>query len=164
VIRERRSFLKTALAVLTGAAAQAAPASVAWAAQPNFGRVPEAGVTPNHTQELLVRLPDVDGIRLRTADEEELPWKRGVVLALYRYEPPDGVSKTVRHLVRPWRDVRAGLYVRSAVPYRLRVLLDPDDGNLATSVVLGRRASVAVYRETPRWIDTPPSQVVVVVT
>jgi hypothetical protein len=165
VIRERRSFLTTAVAVLTGVAAPATPTPVTWAAAlPNFVGVPYPDTTPNHRQELLVRLADLDGIRLRTANNAELPSKPGVVLGLYRYEPPDGMSKTVHRLVLPWLDVRAGLYVRSAVPYRLRVLLDPDDGKLATSVVLGRRASVAVYGETPRWIGTLPWQVVVVVT
>jgi hypothetical protein len=60
-------------------------------------------------------------------------------------------------------DVRAGLYVRSAVPYRNRVRLDPDDGELTTSFVIGRRTSIAVYRETPLGIDTPPWQVVVLI-
>jgi hypothetical protein len=159
----RRNFLKTALAVMTGPATHAVLATTSGAALPGSSFVPDPGVTLNHTQELLLRLPDLDGIRLRPAAHEELPSQRGVVLDLYRYELPDGTSKTVQRLVRPWMDVRAGLYLRSAVPYRLRVLLDPDDGQLATSVVLGRRASVAVYRETPQWIDTSPWQVVVVI-
>jgi hypothetical protein len=120
------------------------------------------GVTPNHFQELVARLEDVDGVRLRTASTEELPSGTGIVLSVFRYEP-DGASRTIDRVVVPWMDVRAGLYVRSVVPYRLRVLLDRDDGRLATSVVLGRRASVAIYREAPR-IDTPAWQVVVVVT
>jgi hypothetical protein len=82
-------------------------------------------------------------------------------LALFRYEPQ--VSKTVHRLVLPWMDVRAGLYLRSAVPYRTRVVLDPDDGELTTSFVIGCRTSVAVYRETPLWTDTPPWQVVVLI-
>ena len=85
------------------------------------------------------------------------------MLDLFRYEPPDGLSRTVHRLVLPWMDVRAGLYVRSAVPYRNRVRLDPDDGELTTSFVIGRRTSVAVYRETPLGIDMPPWQVVVLI-
>jgi len=59
-------------------------------------------------------------------------------------------------------DVRAGLYVRSAVPYRTRMILDPDHGELTTRIVLGRRGAIAVYRETPRGVDGPAWQVLVV--
>ena len=149
------------MTLLTGAAAPAASAPAAWAAQPNFGGVPGADVTPNNSHELLVRLPDVDGFRLRKATAEEIPSPGGLALALFRYEPQ--LSKTVHRLVLPWMDVRAGLYVRSAVPYRTRVVLDPDDGELTTSFVIGRRTSIAVYRETPLGIDMPPWQVVVLI-
>ena len=73
VFPARRGFLKAAVTLLTGAAAPAVSAPAAWAAQPNFGGVPGADVTPNNTHELLVRLPDVDGFRLRKATEEEIP-------------------------------------------------------------------------------------------
>jgi hypothetical protein len=149
---------------MSGAVASGGPAPVASEALPNFGRIPEAGVTPSHSQELVVRLDDVDGVRLSTASAEELPSATGVVLRVFRYEPPNGTSRTIDRVVLPWMDVRAGLYVRSAVPYRLRALVNRDDGQLATSVVLGRRASVTVYRETPLWVDRRAWQVVVVVT
>jgi hypothetical protein len=162
----RRGFLKAAVALLTGTTAPANSRFGVIEGIPNFESAPDAEATANHRQELLVRVPDLDGIRLRTAHDDEISSQRGVVLDLYRYEPPDGMSRTVHRLVRPWMDVRAGLYVRSAVPYRLRIRLDPDDGELATSVVLGRRASVAVFRETPRGIEqrSTPWQVLVVVT
>jgi hypothetical protein len=150
----RRGFLKTALISLAGAGAPTGLAPSAWA---------NADVTPNHSQELLLRLPGVDGIFLRKAAKEELPSELGVVLGLYRYEPAVGESKTIDRLTLPWMDVRGGLYVRSAVPYRIRMVLDPDEGELTTRIVLNRRASLAAYRETPRWIDTPPWQVVVVI-
>jgi hypothetical protein len=82
-------------------------------------------------------------------------------LALFRYERQ--LSKTVHRLVLPWMDVRAGLYLRSAVPYRSRIVLDPDDGELTTSITIGHRTSVAVYGETPLWINQPPWQVVVLI-
>ena len=158
----RRGFLKAAVTLLTGAAAPAASAPVAWAAQPNFGGVQGADVTPNNTHELLVRLPDVDGFRLRKATAKDVSYPGGLALALFRYEPQ--LSRTVHRLILPWIDVRAGLYLRSAVPYRTRVTLDPDDGELTTSFIIGRRTSVAVYREMPQWIDGPPWQVVVLIT
>jgi hypothetical protein len=120
-----------------------------------------ADVTPNNAHELLVRLPDVDGFRLRKATAAEIPHPAGLALALFRYEPQ--LSKTVHRLVLPWMDVRAGLYLRSAVPYRTRVVLDPDDGELTTSIIIGRRTSIAVYRKTPLGIDMPPWQVVVLI-
>lgn len=151
---ERRDFLRAAGAALAGAAAPAALAPAAWAG---------ATVTRDHSQELLVTLSDVDGIRLRKASVAETPSRGGIVLGMFRYESPDGVSKTVHRLVLPWMDVRAGLYLRSAVPYRTRLDLDPQENELTTSIVLDRRTSVAVYRETPRWVDAPPWQVVVVI-
>jgi hypothetical protein len=162
VFPARRGFLKAAVTLLTGTAAPAAAAPAAWAAQPNFGDASSAGVTPNHTHELLVRLPDVDGFRLRKVQAEKTPHPGGLALALFRYEPQ--LSRTVHRLVLPWMDVRAGLYLRSAVPYRTRVILDPDDGELTTSFIIGRRGSVAVYRETPQWIDRSPWQVVMLIT
>jgi hypothetical protein len=157
----RRGFLKAALTLLTGAAAPTASAPPAWAEQPNFEGVPGVDVTPNNAHELLVRLPDVDGFRLRKATAEEVPSPGGLALSLFRYEPQ--LSRTVHRLVLPWMDVRAGLYLRSTVPYRTRVVLDPDDGELTTSFVTSRRTSVAVYRETPLGIDGPPWQVMVLI-
>jgi len=153
-LSERRDFLRAAGAALAGVAAPAAPAPAAWAG---------AAVTRDHSQELLVTLSDVDGIRLRKASVKEIPPRGGIVLRVFRYQPPDGISKTVHRLVLPWMDVRAGLYLRSAVPYRTRLDLDPEENELTTSIVLDRRTSVAVYRETPWWVDAPPWQVVVVV-
>jgi hypothetical protein len=149
VFPARRGFLKEAVTLLTGAAAPVVSAPAARAAQPNFGGVPGAELTPNNAHELLVRLSDVDGLRLHRATEKEIPLPGALVLDVFRYEPPDGLSRTAHRLVLPWMDVRAGLYLRSAVPYRTRVRLDPDDGELITSFVTGRRTSVAVYRETP---------------
>jgi hypothetical protein len=159
----RRGFLKMAVTLITGTVARADLTPTAWAAPPNLMGAPDAGITPNHSQQLLVGLSDVDGIRLRKASGENLPPPGGLVLRLFRYESPDGMSRTVHRLVLPWTDVRAGLYLRSAVPYRTRVILDPDDGELTTSFVIGRRTSVAVYRETPHGIDMPPWQVVVLI-
>jgi hypothetical protein len=163
VFSARRGFLKAAVTLLTGAAAPAAWAPAAWAAQPNFGGVPGADVPPNNIHELLVRLPDVDGFRLRKATEKEIRLPGALMLDLFRYEPSGGLSRTVHRLVLPWMDVRAGLYLRSAVPYRTRVVLDPDDGELTTSIIIGRRTSIAVYRKTPLGIDMPPWQVVVLI-
>jgi hypothetical protein len=154
----RRGFLRTALTLLT---ARVTPAPTAWAAQPNLMGAPDVGVTPNHAQELLVELSDIDGIHLRKVPEEGGPPPGGLVLGLFRYDPPGKMSSTVHRLVLPWVDVRAGLYVRSVVPYRIRMVLDPDDGELTTRILLGRRVSVAVYRETPLWVEGPPWQVVV---
>jgi hypothetical protein len=151
----RRSFLRTALAALTGAAAPVAMARSAW---------PNASVTANHSQELLVRLVDVDGTTLRNAAGENLPTPGGFTLSLFRYEGPDQLSRTVHRLVLPWTDVRAGLYVRSAVPYRTRMLLDPEGGQPTTRIILDWRASLAVYRETPRCVETLPWHVVLIVT
>jgi hypothetical protein len=147
--------------LLTGATAPAASAPVGWAAQPNFEGVPGADVTPNNAHELLVRLPDVDGFRLRKATAEEMPHPGGLVLGFFRYEDAGRVSRTVERLVLPKSSVRAGLYVQSAVPYRTRVLLH---GELSTSLILGQRASVRVYGEAPRGAEMPPWQVVVLIT
>jgi hypothetical protein len=157
----RRGFLKAAVTLLTGAATPAASAPAAWAEQPNFGGVPGADVTPNNAHELLVRLPEVDGFRLCKATAKDVPYPGGLALTLFRYELQ--LSKTVHRLVLPWMDVRAGLYLRSAVPYRTRIVLDPEDGELTTSITIGPRTSVAVYRETPLWINQPPWQVVVLI-
>jgi hypothetical protein len=152
----RRGFLKTALTLLTGALPRG------WAVQPNVMGTAHVDVTPNHVQELLVRLSEIDGLHLRRIPEEDLPPTGGLALGLYRYEGPQGLSRTVDRLVLPWMDVRAGLYLRSAVPYRTRILLDPADGSVTTRILFGRRTSVHVYRETPRWVDGPPWQVIVV--
>jgi hypothetical protein len=149
---------------MSGAVAAGGPDSVASETLPNFSGVPDVGVTPSHSQELVVQLHDVDGVRFSMPSEAELPSEAGVVVRVFRYEPPDGTSRTVDRVVLPWVDVRCGVYVRSAVPHRLRVLVNRDDGSLTTSVVLGRRASMAVYREAPRWVDRRAWQVVVVVT
>jgi hypothetical protein len=154
----RRGFIKAAVTLLTGITPPAQPTAL-----PN---VVDAGngVTSNHSHEQLVGLSDVDGMRLRRISDENLPPPGGLVLSLFRYEPPDGMSRTVHRLVLPWTDVRAGLYLRSAVAYRTRIVLDPDERDMTTSIVLSRRTSVSVYRETPRWIDGgSPWQVVVVI-
>jgi hypothetical protein len=156
--------LRGILAAMSGTVACGGPEPGASEALPNFGGIPYPDVTPSHSQELVVRLHDIDGVRLSTASAGQLSSETGIILRVFRYEPPNGASRTIERLVLPWVDVRAGVYVRSAVPHRLRVVVDQHDGTLATSVVLGRRASVAVYRETPRWVDGRAWQVVVVVT
>jgi hypothetical protein len=122
-------------------------ASVGPRAQPNFGGVPGADVTPNHTHELLRPAPRCRRDLAAKGGRGGDPPPRA--LGLFRYEP-----KTVHRLVLPWMDVRAGLYLRSADPYRTRVVLKPHDGEVTT---------VAVYRETPLGYDGPPWQVVVVI-
>jgi hypothetical protein len=159
----RRGFLKAAVTLLTGATAPTVAVVTACEGRPNGGGA-GSDVTPSHSHEQVVGLSDVDGIRVRRASDEDLPPPGGLVLGLFRYEPPDGISRTVHRLVLPWMDVRAGLYLRSGVPYRTRIVLDPNERDVTTSIVLSRRTSVSVYREAPRWIEgAPPWQVVVVV-
>ena len=61
----------------------------------------------------------------------------------------------MHHLVLPWGDIVAGLYVRSAVSYRTRMLLHPETGELTTRIILDRRSKVTVAWES--------SQIVVIV-
>jgi hypothetical protein len=159
----RRGFLKAVVSILTGTAFHAVPVQSARAARRDGLGTFNTGVTPNHSQELLVRLPDIDGIHLRRAAEGDIPVPPGLVLGLFRYEAPSGASKTIHRFVLPGIDIRAGLYVRSAVPYRTRMILDPDNGELMTRIILGQRESIAVYRETPLWVEEAPWQVVMLI-
>jgi hypothetical protein len=145
------------MTLLAGAAAPAPPSPATAAAESNS--VVSDDITPGHSATLLVSLLDVDGLWLRAAAaEKECAPNGGLVLGFFRYEDVGRVSRTIERLILPTSNVRAGLYVRSAVPYRTRVLLD---GELTTRLVLGQRASVRVYGETPRGVEMPPWQVVV---
>jgi hypothetical protein len=59
----RRGFLRAAVTLLTGAAVPASVSATRDETQPNFAGVGDS-VTPNHSQELLVSLSDVDGLAL----------------------------------------------------------------------------------------------------
>jgi hypothetical protein len=59
-----RGFLKASLAVLTGAGAPATLSPPAWA---------DMDVTPGHSQELLARLQNVDGISVQAEENLQPP-------------------------------------------------------------------------------------------
>jgi hypothetical protein len=78
-----------------------------------------------------------------------------MVLRLDRYGV-QGEAIPVRRLVLSWADVRGGLYMWSAVPYRTRTYLD-SRGQLVSRLALLRPATVVVDR------DTAPGQVALAV-
>jgi hypothetical protein len=69
-----------------------------------------------------------------------------MLLETFRYGA-DGQSNTVNHVILPWGDIAGGLYIRSAVSYRTRVLVHPDTRELTTRIVLDLRSPVRVARE-----------------
>jgi hypothetical protein len=150
----RRDFLARLATILAGAAAPWIPAGAT---------VAGPGDTSDPGRRLLVAVPGADGLRIGPVPAGAAPPAGGLVLGLFRYDAPGELPVDVERLVLPRADVAAGLYVRSAVAYRTRILLDAGRGGLTARLILARRAPVAVYRETPRPGEVPPCQVVVVV-
>ena len=116
---------------------------------------------PAGRRTLLARAPSVDGLVLQRASAAEHPTPGALILGMFRY---DRTPQVFHQALLPWATIRGGLYLRSAVPYRVRVLAHPDGAGLTMRVAVEQPASVAVYEEAPLGAETlPPCQLVVVI-
>jgi hypothetical protein len=89
----------------------------------------------------------VDVVRLRKADVDQIPPRGGAVLAFARYNP--SLSRTFRPISIPQDEL---LFVRGAIPFRLRIDVGPC-ASLSVAIVLASRTRVQLYREISEGID-----------
>jgi hypothetical protein len=159
---DRREFLTGSVGALIGAGAGAA------AAAPTDAETP---LLPFYDHALLADTEAADVVIIRRTVEEELATGDGLTLAFRRYDRegmsrPCGVS-----VILSKAQILSGFYVRGAVPFKLRVIVDDEEPGalgLVLRVVLRECARVRVYTETahgrvgasgqPMWVD----QIVVV--
>jgi len=106
----------------------------------------------NHRHELVCG-EMVDVVRLRKADAQEIQPQRGAVLAFARYD--SSPSRTVRSVSIPHDEL---LYVRGAMPFRLRIDVSGPSASLSVAIVLANRARVQLYREIWEGVDRDGQQ------
>jgi hypothetical protein len=169
---ERRAFLKASLTSLGLPEMIGPEASVQWKRTSDTGRVPIQSVTlagmqldaeaddlPTMYNPQLVAVIEVANVmvaRQETPDPES-----DVMLTFSRYEDGGRVVRRVHRVAVPVRNLRAGLYLRGPVHYRLRMSVPVPGAGLRFSVRFDRAARVIVCtdeiygterRTNPTWI------------
>ena len=155
---DRREFLTGSLGTVIASGAGNAAAAVPSDA--------EVHLLPFYDHALLADIEAADVVVIRRPVEEELAAGDGLALAFQRYDR-EGMSRPCGpSVILSKAQILSGFYVRGAVPFKLRVIVDDEEPGalgLVLRVVLRECARVRVYTETahgrpgaagqPMWVD-----------
>jgi hypothetical protein len=128
----------------------------------------ESPLFPFYDHALLAEIEAADVVIIRRPVEAEQATGDGLTLEFLLYDRDDMGRRCCPSVNLPEAQIRSGFYMRGAVPFKLRVIVDQPKGvGLVLHVALLERARVRVYTETARrdratgqpiWVD----QIVVV--